>query len=153
MKKRESQTNKKLAIQHWKSSKKYWMTDKEYVGIVVGRDATDSEYVITDGVIEPQGFVPNHYHKWEDQTFHVLTGDLKIIVGDRTLRVGAGATIHCPRGTPHYMENIGQTDAKIISYLFPGDWAEEFLEETSRQVKSQEMDYDLIEAAFGVVYL
>lgn len=146
-------TDKKLVIKKWESDKKFWMTENEFTGIVVGKESTNSEYVITDGVIEPNGFIPNHYHKWEDQTFHIIEGELEIIVGNEHLRINVGDTIHCPRGIAHYMKNIGKENAKIISYIFPGDWAEDFFSETSRQVKSGKKDFKLIEELFGVVYL
>lgn len=146
-------TNKKLIIKKWNFSKKFWMTENEFTGIVVGKEATNSDYVITDGVIEPNGFIPNHYHKWEDQTFHIIEGELEIMVGDESLKISSGDTIHCPRGIAHYMKNIGKGKAKILSYIFPGDWAEDFFIETNRQVKSGKIDLKLIEDKFGIVYL
>lgn len=146
-------TNKKLVIKRWESDKKFWMTENEFTGIVVGKESTNSEYVITDGVIEPNNFIPNHYHKWEDQTFHIIEGELEIIIGNENLKITNGDTIHCPRGIAHYMKNVGTQNAKIISYIFPGDWAEDFFAETSRQVKSGKPDLKLIEEKFGVVYL
>ena len=126
MNKRIDTTNKLAVIKKASNSKKYWMTDKEFTGIVVGKEATNSEYVITDGVIEPGGFVPDHYHKWEDQTFHVIAGELEAKIGDELFQVGAGDTIHCPRGISHFMKNTGDSPTKLISYIFPGDWAEDF---------------------------
>ena len=146
-------TNKQAVIKKAGKSKKFWMTEKEFTGIVVGKEATDSEYIISDGIIEPGGFIPDHYHKWEDQTFHVLTGELEAKIGDDTIQVSAGDSIHCPRGTSHFMKNIGDTEAKLISYIFPGDWAEDFMAETSKQVKTGNIDLELIERKFGVVYL
>lgn len=153
MNKRIEQTDKKAVLKEFGTGKKYWMTDKEYTGVVVGKEATNSEYIISDGIIQPDGFVPDHYHKWEDQTFHIITGELEVKIGNKTMKVGAGDTIHCPRGISHYMKNNGQTDAKVISYIFPGDWAEDFMAETSRQVQSGEIDLKYIEDNFGVVYL
>lgn len=146
-------TNKQTVVKKSDNSTKYWMTKKEFTGVVVGKEATNSEYVITNGVIEPNGFVPNHYHKWEDQTFHVISGKLEAKIGDKTFQIETGDTIHCPRGVSHFMKNIGTTEAKLISYIFPGDWAEDFMAETSRQVKAGEPDFNLIEEKFGVVYL
>lgn len=153
MNKRIVNTNKKTVIKKWESSKKFWMTESEFTGIVVGKEATNSEYVITDGIIEPNGFIPNHYHKWEDQTFHIIAGELEIIVGNEKMKVSSGDTIHCPRGVAHFMKNIGNERAKVISYIFPGDWAEDFFTETSQQVKAGKPDLKLIEDKFGVVYL
>lgn len=121
------------------------MTENEFTGMVVGKEATNSEYVITDGIIEPNGFVPDHYHKWEDQTFHIIQGELEVKVGDKTFRISSGDTIHFQRGTSHYIKNIGNENAKIISYIIPGDWAEDFMTETSKQVKSGKMNLKLIE--------
>lgn len=142
-----------MVINSGGSTKKFWMTEDEFTGIIVGKDASDSEYVITDGIMTPGAFVPAHYHKWEDQTFHVIQGTLEAKIGEETFRLAAGDTIHCPRGISHYLKNIGDVDAKLISYIFPGDWAEDFFEETSRQVKSGEFDFALIEERFGVVYI
>lgn len=153
MNRRITQTNKKTVIKKWESGKKYWMTENEFTGIVVGKDATNSEYVITDGIIEPGGFVPKHYHKWEDQTFHIIEGELEVVIGEERRKVNKGDTIHCPRGIAHFMKNTGIRDAKVISYIFPGDWAEDFFTETSRQVKAGKPDLKLIEEKFGVVYL
>ena len=153
MNSRIKSTSKLTIIKKADSSKKYWMTEKEFTGIVVGKEATNSEYVITDGIIEPNGFVPDHYHKWEDQTFHVITGELEAKIGDESFQIGPGDSIHCPRGISHFIKNIGATEAKLISYIFPGDWAEEFMAETSKQVKSGNFDLKLIEEKFGVVYL
>jgi len=153
MNKRTTSTNKKLIVRDWESSKKYWMTEKEFTGIVVGKEATNSEYVITDGVIDPGGFVPKHYHKWEDQTFHVIEGQLEVAIGNESLIIYSGGTVHCPRGIAHYMKNIGNEKARIISYIFPGDWADDFFAETSRQVRSGKFNLKLIEEKFGVVYL
>lgn len=153
MNERTEQTSKKLVIKKWDTGKKFWMTENEFTGILVGKEATNSEYVITDGIIEPNGFIPNHYHKWEDQTFHIIQGTLEILVGQEKRTVTTGDTIHCPRGIAHYMKNIGQENAKVISYIFPGDWTEDFFTETSRQVKAGKPDLKLIEEKFGVVYL
>ncbi|GAA4829001.1 cupin domain-containing protein [Algivirga pacifica] len=153
MNKRITSSNKKVIIQKFGAGKKYWMNDKEYTGIVVSKEATNSEYIISDGVIAPEGFVPEHYHKWEDQTFHIIKGYLEVKIGDEMAKVEAGDTIHCPRGTSHYIKNIGDTEAQIISYIFPGDWAEDFMAETSKQVESGNFDLELIEEKYGVVYL
>lgn len=146
-------TKKRTLISSWEGSKKYWMSETEYTGVVVGKDATQEEYVISDGVVGPGGFIPDHYHKWEDQTFHIITGELIAKIGDEVKKIGAGDSVHCPRGVSHYMKNVGDMPAKLISYMFPGNWAEDFMAETSRQNHTGDRDFDLIEEQFGVVYL
>jgi quercetin dioxygenase-like cupin family protein len=153
MTERTDATVKKTVIRHWDSSKKFWMSPTEYTGVVAGKQATGGEYVITDGIIGPGGFIPDHYHKWEDQTFHIIEGVLEAKIGAETVQLGSGDSVHCPRGVSHYMKNTGEATARLISYIFPGDWAEEFMAETSRQNHSGARDLQLIETKFGVVYL
>ena len=129
------------------------MASGEYTHVIVGAAQSDSEYVISEGTMHPGGSIPDHYHKWEDQTFHIIKGQLEAKMGDETFFVGPGDSIHCPRGISHYMKNIGDETAHIVSYVFPGIWAEAFMEETSRQNNSGEIDFKLIEEKFGVVYL
>lgn len=154
MTKKIEKTDKEVVISKKdESSRKYFMAKGEYTNIIVTGKQTNNEYVITDGVIEPDGFVPDHYHKWEDQTFHVLEGNLKAKIGDQWFDLDPGSAIHCPRGTSHYIKNIGTTPARLVSYIFPGDWAEEFFAETSKQNHEGNHDLELIKKKFGVVYL
>ena len=152
MSKKIEATNKKTVISGWHEGRKYFMAQDEFTSIAAGKDDTNSEYVFGSGEIGPGGFIPDHYHKWEDQTFHILEGTLEAKIGDQVFTVGAGDSIHCPRGISHYMKNTGDTTAKMISYIFPGDWAEDFMAETSRQNETGERDLALIEERFGVVY-
>ena len=150
-------TSKKMIIQNWNGNhQKYWMSSTEYTGVVVGKDDTNGEYVISDGIIGPGGFIPDHYHKWEDQTFHVISGQLEAKIGQTSeefIAIGPGDTIHCPRGISHYIRNVGTEEAKLISYIFPGHWAEDFMDETSKQNHTGKQDLKFIEDKFGVVYI
>lgn len=150
---RQTLTDKTTVVSHWDNSRNYMMAEDEYTGIVVGKEATGGAYVISNGVIAPGAFIPDHYHKWEDQTFHIIEGVLEAKIGDDLFTLGPGDTAQCPRGVSHFMKNTGDTQARLISYIFPGDWAEAFMAETSRQNLSGERDLALIEDRFGVVYL
>lgn len=145
-------SEKELVVAKKNTSPKLWMSQGEYTNIVVSAKQSNNEYVISDGIIEPNGFVPDHYHKWEDQTFHVLEGVVEAKIGNEIYQLQAGDTVHCPRGITHFMQNKGQKNARLLSYTFPGTWAEDFMEETSKQNRSRKFDLDLIEEKYGVVY-
>lgn len=146
-------TNKHAAIAIGGSKRKFWMTDREFTGILIGKEATNDEYVITEGTIDVEGYVPDHFHKWEDQTFHIVQGTVETKIGDETHILNAGDAVHCPRGISHFIKNIGREEVKVISYIFPGTWAEDFFEETNRQIQSGQIDHEKIEKEFGIVYL
>lgn len=145
--------SKQTIIKAFGQGRKYWMSEKEYTGVVVGKEMTNGEYVISDGVVQVGGYIPDHYHKWEDQTFHVIEGTLEAKIRGDIHILKPGDTVHCPRKVSHYMKNIGETDARLISYIFPGDKAEAFMAETSKQTQNGKHDFELIEKEFGVVYL
>ncbi len=151
--KKNQETNKAIIVSKKDESPKYWMSKGEYTNIIVNTKQTNNEYVITDGIIEVNGFVPDHYHKWEDQTFHIIEGEVDAKVGDKWYKLGVGDTIHCPRGTSHFIKNTGSSNARLLSYIFPGNWAEEFFAETSRQNHEGKHDKKLIEEKFGIVYI
>ena len=148
-----TRSDKKTIVSHWDNSRNYMMADDEFTGIIAGAEATGGAYVISNGVIAPGAFIPDHYHKWEDQTFHIIEGRLEAKIGDDQYILGPGDTAQCPRGVSHYMKNVGDAPARLISYIFPGDWAEAFMAETSRQNLSGARDLALIEERFGVVYI
>ncbi len=87
-------TNKSIVIskfgelQNKEDCNIFWMTENEFTKIIVGKKASNSEYVISEGVIEPEGFVPDHYHKWEDQTFHIVEGSVEAKIGNETVFLG-----------------------------------------------------------------
>ncbi|KIC17305.1 cupin domain-containing protein [Leisingera sp. ANG-Vp] len=153
MSRKTETTTKKTVVSGWHEGRKYFMAPDEYTSVAAGKDDTGSDYVFGAGEIAPGNCIPDHYHKWEDQTFHIIEGELEVKIGDKVFQAGPGASIQCPRGTSHYMKNTGGKTAKIISYIFPGDWAEDFMAETSRQNETGERDLKLIEERFGVVYL
>lgn len=153
MNKKIESTNKILIVSRKDESPQYWMAKGEYTNIIVSACQSNSDYVITDGIIQPGGFVPDHYHKWEDQTFHIVEGSVEAKIGNEWYSLCIGDTIHCPRGTSHYLKNNGTVTARLVSYIFPGDWAEEFFAESSKQSHSGQRDLALIEERFGVVYI
>ena len=145
-------SKKELVIAKRDKSPKIWMAKGEYTNIIVSTEQSNGEYVISDGAIHPDGFIPEHYHKWEDQTFHVLEGEVEAKIGNKIYQLSTGDSIHCPRGITHYMKNNSTKNVRLLSYIFPGTWAEDYFEETSRQNHSGEYDLELVEEKYGVVY-
>ena len=119
MTERTDATVKKTVIRHWDSSKKFWMSPTEYTGVVAGKQATGGEYVITDGIIGPGGFIPDHYHKWEDQTFHIIEGVLEAKIGAETVQLGSGDSVHCPRGCIPLHEEYRRSHGPFDQLYFP----------------------------------
>jgi quercetin dioxygenase-like cupin family protein len=73
---------------------------------------------------------PRHIHRTEDEVFHVLDGELVLLVGGRTQRVFAGETYVAPKGVPHTYRVISP-EARWLVVTSEGDF-ERFVREVSR---------------------
>ena len=53
------------------------------------------------GFDPPRYIAPLHLHRDDDEAWYVLSGALRVRVGDRDVGVPAGGGVLVPRGTPH----------------------------------------------------
>ena len=98
---------------------------------VVGED-TDGAFVLGEEVSPPGGGPPPHVHRREDEMFCVLEGEYEFLVGERTIRAGAGSVVYGPRNVPHSFKNVGTTPARLLAFVTPAGF-EGFLEETGEE--------------------
>lgn len=70
--------------------------------------------------VEPGQGTPLHKHLEQDETFHIIEGEFRFVVGEQAIIVSEGTTLFVPRNTPHSLLNIGDSKTKIISALTPG---------------------------------
>ncbi len=98
--------------------KRLWVAD-ELMTFKVSSEDTGGMYSLTDSVVPPQGEAPPHVHHREDEAFWVLEGELEVVVGEDTLRAGAGSFVHLPKGIPHTYKNIGMRPARFLTLMVP----------------------------------
>lgn len=68
----------------------------------------------------PQGFAaPLHFHEREEEGFYVVSGTVRIVVGDRTIEASPGSFVLVPRGDRHAFV-FASPDAKLLLLLSPG---------------------------------
>jgi quercetin dioxygenase-like cupin family protein len=73
----------------------------------------------------PQGLAaPLHLHEGEEEGFYVVSGKVRLVVGDRTIEASAGSFILAPRGERHGFV-FASPDAKLLLMLSPGSEHEE----------------------------
>src|SRR5262245_46308694 len=65
---------------------------------------------------------PLHVHRAEDEIFHVLEGELRLHVGGRDLRLGAGETALAPQGVPHSFRVESLDGARWLVVTTNGDF-------------------------------
>jgi len=98
---------------------------------VLGED-TDGAFALGEVVSLPGGGPPPHVHHREDEIVCVLEGEYEFLLGERTIRVGAGSVVYGPRNIPHAFKNVGSTPARMLAIAAPAG-IEEFLEEVGEE--------------------
>jgi quercetin dioxygenase-like cupin family protein len=98
--------------------------------LVRGRD-TDGAFSLTHCHFrEGKAFTPPpHYHKFEDESFYILEGEMDFHVGDKNFRARAGDFVFLPKNVPHHF-NIASKTAKALLLIMPAG-IETFFEEFS----------------------
>jgi len=81
---------------------------------------------------------PLHVHHTEDETFHVLEGELSIRAGDADVRIGAGETLLAPKGVPHTYRVESPEGARFLVITRRGDF-ERFVRALSRPAERPEL--------------
>ena len=94
---------------------------------LTGKD-TNGQMALIEQNNDPGVGMPEHVHENEDEVFQVLSGKVKVKVGDQTTTLDAGDIIFCPRRIPHSWKVIGDEKAKCMLSIFPAGLEEMFKE-------------------------
>jgi quercetin dioxygenase-like cupin family protein len=90
---------------------------------------TNSEAVVIETVVEPDGFVAaGHVHPKQEERFEVVAGTLGLKVGGDEIVAGPGATLTVPAGTPHRFWNAGADEVRFRCEVRPALEFEQLLE-------------------------
>jgi len=73
--------------------------------------------------------VAGHAHTREDESYFVLSGELEVIVGDKTFVLKPGDSLVAPRDIPHQLRNSGDVENHYLLIFWPSGF-EGFLEAT-----------------------
>jgi quercetin dioxygenase-like cupin family protein len=80
---------------------------------------------------------PYHVHHTEDEVFHLIEGELVLLVDGQTMRVRAGETHLAPKGVPHTYRVVSDR-ARWLVVTTRGDF-ERFVRAVSRPAERAEL--------------
>jgi quercetin dioxygenase-like cupin family protein len=112
-----------------------WWPYQPQVGrytIKIGSEQTDgrlSQLLCTD---RRGGAAPLHIHRREDETFHVIAGEISFFVADRRIEATAGDFVFAPKGVPHAF--VVESDCAEYLASFSPAGAEQFFAEVAPHV-------------------
>lgn len=96
--------------------------------VILASEDTAGRYALIENYNPPGVGIPLHLHRNEDETFHVLEGQVEFRIGNETVQAIAGTTIYLPRNTPHAFTIVGEAPAKMLIMLMPAGLEKYFAE-------------------------
>lgn len=90
---------------------------------------TGGAYFAMEAIVPPGGGPPPHVHHHEDETFYVVEGECRLLLGDEWITAGVGDFVSVPRGAVHRFHNQGDETTRMIVTFTPAG-IERFFEET-----------------------
>jgi len=82
-------------------------------------EQTGGALTVIENEVAPGDGPPHHVHDSEDESWHVLEGELRFKLGEEMHTAPAGSFVFVPRGTPHCFQNIGDSPARILVMFTP----------------------------------
>lgn len=111
------------------------------VEILLGSAETGGSHSVYLVTPAPGAGAPPHVHSRDDETFHMLAGEVEILRGEEWMAVGPGTSIFLPRGVPHAFRNASASPAVFLAVATPGGH-EEFFLEADRLARAGELNPD-----------
>jgi quercetin dioxygenase-like cupin family protein len=65
---------------------------------------------------------PLHVHRTEDEIFHVISGELRCVIGEKEIGLSAGETVQAPMGVPHTYAVVSSAGARWLTVTCRGDF-------------------------------
>jgi mannose-6-phosphate isomerase-like protein (cupin superfamily) len=114
----QTSIGKAPSIKHQPKAKRYYFDVGLGSVCLTGRD-TGGAYCLLEVSLAPGMGVPRHMHMREDEVYFILSGELEVIVGERTFVLRPGDTLMAPRDIPHELRNSGDTTNQFLLVFSP----------------------------------
>jgi quercetin dioxygenase-like cupin family protein len=82
-------------------------------------EQTNGTLTVVENIIAPGDGPPVHVHANEDESWYVLSGDVRFLLGKEIRLAPTGSFVYVPRGVPHGFQNVGQEPARILVMFTP----------------------------------
>ncbi len=124
-----------ILAQHANDGEPFWFLNALSIIKLSGKQTGGSFALIEDRL--PVGRdTPYHLHQREDETFHLLEGEMTFYSGSDKFTAGAGATVFLPRGIPHGFR--AETPGRVLILTTPSGF-DEFVREVGTPATSLEI--------------
>jgi len=81
---------------------------------------TDGRFDFIEGTVSYLQGPPLHAHNDQDDTILVVSGTLKVQIGDDLFDLQAGDFMSAPKGVPHTFANLEREPVRLVNVMTPG---------------------------------
>jgi mannose-6-phosphate isomerase-like protein (cupin superfamily) len=81
---------------------------------------TGGDFSLIEGAMPPGGDGGLHMHTRENETLHLLEGELHVTIGEENFILKRGESYFAPRNIPHRLQNLGNITARALLINTPG---------------------------------
>lgn len=104
--------------------------EKAFVQVLIGPEDGAPHFITRKFTLLPGGRIPKHKHPSIEHQQYVLSGQMRVWIGDEEKEVGPGQAVFIPAGTPHAYLNVGSEPVEFICVIpKTSDYATEWLED------------------------
>ncbi|MBV9748939.1 MAG: cupin domain-containing protein [Acetobacteraceae bacterium] len=97
----------------------WWVLGSRYTLLLTAEDSGGAFSLLK--VVVPAGRgSPLHTHAHEDETFHVIEGEVEFSTGGQAIHARLGSVVFGPRGVSHSFCNVGTENACLLCIITPG---------------------------------
>jgi mannose-6-phosphate isomerase-like protein (cupin superfamily) len=80
---------------------------------------TDGQFCLFENRSRGASRTPIHVHADDDETIHMMEGEMQAIIGGETKIIRAGETLFLKRGVPHQLMNVSGAPMRYILLCTP----------------------------------
>lgn len=96
--------------------------------ILLDGKQTHGSMALVEIIMPPEDAIPPHVHHREEETFHVLEGEIEVTHGTHTTRLRVGDSLFAPRGIAHSIRVTGGAATRFLVAITPAGFERFFRE-------------------------
>jgi mannose-6-phosphate isomerase-like protein (cupin superfamily) len=92
--------------------------------ILLSSSDTGGRFSLVEGIMPPGGDGGLHIHLREDESMHLLEGQLEVTIGEKVFDLKPRESYFAPRGIPQRLRNRGSVPARSLMIMSPSTFDE-----------------------------
>ena len=117
--------------------KQFWFLNS-FVTVRVSNSEGQDGISVLDHLVPHGDSPPMHLHRTEDEVFHVLEGEFRVILNGKESQARAGDVFLAPKGIPHTYRAESPQGGRFITVTVKGDF-ERFVRVLGRPAQRPEL--------------